>query len=448
MHDPSPVGLIPAVFFCTVFTGLLGLAQVFRPWDPRSLVRKWESCSSAAQRNFLLLVLYFSAFLIAILILWGVWLGTPYPTLQLLLKLSWLNGLSIEVCTNPFRKETANRNLGSRSFEDLFNTPYRPLIPFIATITVLLQVVGFGISFYRDGISRYVIFAGERLFHASAAAVFIYLMRYEAARHKKLVSLALTYAFVAVGGFLFIAISDGDAFLLANCILGCCVIVILLVPAEVECHKAGDGAIATGPRDEESCSAGSSLSLVTGETDADNLERGPLRIPVQTTEQRYDLPPTPPPSPVLSIRFPLDAQSPPSTPPLQGVKIHPLQITAFGNEASARVIALDSQKCGGLRLFDIDWGTLWDTLSLEQRMQMKKDIGDTAYADSMPLSTVVSNPASTDTGLVRIIWIGYELKECIPSSEDRADLLEGREIGIGALKTSVAKKWGYFNCQE
>jgi hypothetical protein len=48
------------------------------------------------------------------------------------------------------------------------------------------------------------------------AAVFIFLLNYSIARHRKPIVFALTYIFAAVAGFCFIPISNGDIFFLVS----------------------------------------------------------------------------------------------------------------------------------------------------------------------------------------------------------------------------------------
>ena len=111
MRNSSPTWFIIAVCLCTMLPGLFGLAQAFLHWSSKSPVRKWRSCFSATQLSFFLLALYFSAFFVAIAFFFSSWLASDSKKyLQLLLELSCLNGHSIEVSTNLFRKETANKN--------------------------------------------------------------------------------------------------------------------------------------------------------------------------------------------------------------------------------------------------------------------------------------------------------------------------------------------------
>ncbi|KAF2199835.1 hypothetical protein GQ43DRAFT_100918 [Delitschia confertaspora ATCC 74209] len=233
MRGLSPAVFICVVFICTVFTGLLGLAQIICPWDPKSPIRIWNSCPRVTQRNFLLSVSYFTAFLIAVFILFSVWLeATSHIAFQLLLELSWLNGLSIEAL------------IICRIFCSI--RIYRIIVPIIVAIAGLLQAMGFGVLFYDNDTGIYVAFAGGCLFHVFAAAAVAYLLlNYEIVRHRKLVFIALTYL-CAISGCGFIYIGDRDTFLLANCILESCVNVILLLLTQIKGRKEGSRAIAAG----------------------------------------------------------------------------------------------------------------------------------------------------------------------------------------------------------
>lgn len=86
----------------------------------------------------------------------------------------------------------------------------------IAVGAGLLQCAGFAISISNASIGRHLTFAGACLFHMPATAVFVFLLKYRVARHRKPVFFALTYACAAVGGFCFLPISDGDIFLLVS----------------------------------------------------------------------------------------------------------------------------------------------------------------------------------------------------------------------------------------
>ncbi|KAF2195946.1 hypothetical protein GQ43DRAFT_485323 [Delitschia confertaspora ATCC 74209] len=264
MHHLSHAVFICAVFLSTVFTGLLGLVQVFRPWDPKSPVWLFQSWFSVTQRNFLLLLLYFAAFLIAIIVLFGIWQGfKSYIAFQLLLELSWLNRLGIEAVL-IFR---LSRTTGI----------FHILVPVIIAIAGLLQAVGFAVLFYDNDTGIYVTFSGSCVFHIFAAALVIYILfKYKAVRHRKLVFIALTYV-CAVGGYGFILISNKDMFFLANCILEFCVNVILflLLLTPIKKHKE---------RNERS-------NWISRYLDIEKIsaERGP--------SVQYNLPPAPPPTP-------------------------------------------------------------------------------------------------------------------------------------------------------
>jgi hypothetical protein len=77
MHDTSH-----AWFTVMVFTSLFGLAQTVRPWDPKSPVRKWKSCSNATQLNFFLLVSCFLTYLITICVFFALWVALERPASQ------------------------------------------------------------------------------------------------------------------------------------------------------------------------------------------------------------------------------------------------------------------------------------------------------------------------------------------------------------------------------
>ncbi|KAF1975427.1 hypothetical protein BU23DRAFT_597619, partial [Bimuria novae-zelandiae CBS 107.79] len=279
MRDLSPAALI-----CAVLSGLLGLAQVFRLWDSKPLLR--ESCASVTRRNFLL-AFYFTVYFVAILVLFFEVTSSLAP--QSLFELSWLNGFCVEAVFLQRNFSIPKDIRGSLIL--------RILAIFIAAAASLLQGVGFAISFSDAGIGRYLAFAGARILHVSAAAVFIFPLKYKVARHRKPVLFALTYTFAAVGGFCFIPISNGDIFLLANCILECVVNFALLASAQIKSHKE-DGHLAASLRLRND-------SLKTEDT-ADEAESGPLRIEVTETVavcvEQHGLP-TPPPSPVPAEPF-------------------------------------------------------------------------------------------------------------------------------------------------
>ncbi|KAF2204552.1 hypothetical protein GQ43DRAFT_460624 [Delitschia confertaspora ATCC 74209] len=245
MHGLSPAVFTCAVFISTVLTSLLGFAQIFRPWDSKSPVWVLKSWSSVTQRNFLLLLSYFTAFLVAVLVLFGIWQGfTSHIALQLLLELSWLNGLSIEAVL-IFR---LSRTTGI----------FHILVPVIIAIAGLLQAVGFAVLFYDNDTGIYVAFSGSCLFHIFAAALVTYILfKYKAVRHRKLVFIKLTYV-CAVGGCGFIHISDKDTFFLK--------------------HKE---------RNERSNWISRYLDIE--KINVSNAERGP--------SVQYNLPPAPPPTP-------------------------------------------------------------------------------------------------------------------------------------------------------
>jgi hypothetical protein len=121
MHDASH-----AWFTVMVFISLFGLVHAVGVWDPDSPVRTWNSCSKATQRNFVLLC--FLTCFIAIFVFFALWIALKNPTYQqrffrLLLGTSWLNGLTIGVCTNLFWKTTTNGNLGHLHLETVVRYP-------------------------------------------------------------------------------------------------------------------------------------------------------------------------------------------------------------------------------------------------------------------------------------------------------------------------------------
>ena len=92
----------------------------------------------------------------------------------------------------------------------------RILVPTLAAIAGSLLVVSLGVSFYNNTIGRYVAFAGGRLFHVSAATVFLCILQFKIARRQKLKCFFATYAFAALSGFLFLLIINGHTFLLVS----------------------------------------------------------------------------------------------------------------------------------------------------------------------------------------------------------------------------------------
>lgn len=119
MRDLSPAALI-----CAVLSGLLGLSHLFYPWNPP--LQKWKSCAGAARRTLLLLAFYFTAYLVAIFIIFFEVTSQLVP--RLLFELCWLNGLCVEVRITLFRNTTANRKPGRLSTKTLFNTLRNPCI--------------------------------------------------------------------------------------------------------------------------------------------------------------------------------------------------------------------------------------------------------------------------------------------------------------------------------
>jgi hypothetical protein len=80
----------------------------------------------------------------------------------------------------------------------------------------LLQCAGFAVSISNVSIGRHLTFSGACLFRILVAAVFIFLLKYRVARHRKPIAFVLAYVFAAVGTFCFISISSGDIFLLVS----------------------------------------------------------------------------------------------------------------------------------------------------------------------------------------------------------------------------------------
>jgi len=86
IRDPSP-----AFFIFAALIGLLGLAHVLRPWSRRQ-----------TKRPISFLVIYF----VAILVLFSLWLRFEWNwPFFALFQLSWLGGLSIEVCASLLYSE-------------------------------------------------------------------------------------------------------------------------------------------------------------------------------------------------------------------------------------------------------------------------------------------------------------------------------------------------------
>ncbi|KAF2789876.1 hypothetical protein K505DRAFT_88230 [Melanomma pulvis-pyrius CBS 109.77] len=243
MYSPIPV------LICTVLADILGLAQLFCPWDPEAPVRAGKSTF----RVFFVLIPYF-VFLLAAIIVLCLPVYRLYFDLQLPLELSLLNGLSVEVF---FLWRTFTR---PRTVPLL-----RILIPTLAMIAGSLLIAGPSVSFYNHTIGRYVAFSGCLLFRASAAVVFIYHLKYDVARHRKLICVSVIYGFAVLGGSLCLLITDGYMFLLANCILGCVINFIILALAQMKWHKKDNRHSAASSPDE-------------GNDEEDNLGNDPSKI--------------------------------------------------------------------------------------------------------------------------------------------------------------------------
>ncbi|KAF1995656.1 hypothetical protein P154DRAFT_538668 [Amniculicola lignicola CBS 123094] len=293
------------------------------------------------------------------------------------------------------------------------------IVPFcFLTHTVLssagcLQVVGIGISLYHNDAGIYVAFAGSCLFHVFAAGIIpYYFLRYESVRHRKLGFLGLTFKYVTETYF------------------------FCLARVHTASSQGGSNLSAHSYSQSDGSGAGLTTYTVLWTISTHTTT-------VQTTGNRDD------PSPVPRLRDAtnhLHSVPPPHIQGIEASQIYPLSITASENGTFAQIMALSSDGTGGLRLFNVDWRTLWNILSHEQRLQMKENIGDSAYDVSTRLSTVVLSPARQDQGAFseRIIWIEYDLAECISSPEHRKALLVGYEVRVEALAPSVAKSWGIY----
>ncbi|KAF2867051.1 hypothetical protein BDV95DRAFT_598200 [Massariosphaeria phaeospora] len=347
-----------AVFICIVLTGLLGLAQIFWPGFTSQLA---------------------------------------FP---LLLKLAWLYGFIIEAAFLIPRGLRIIRRL--------------QLVPIITVTAGLLQVGGLGISFYDDDTGRYVAFAGGSLFHLSAAAAFSYCLKHKIARHRKVVSFTVIYTFAALGGFGFIPISNRNTFLLANCILGCCLNVGLLVLVQIEGHKEGDGATSADLRDDSGLSARLSL----GEYNLDIKERNvgvnrPIVLGQQTIHtEKYGLPTSPPSPPSIS--------TPTWNMPEKTCRRSILDIKVLENGVQARMLVMETEKDRTvLRLVTESW----DMISRDLRLQLEEYIGETAYYIATQLSQ-----AKGGTGMV--IFAEPDLSDCGFPSQDCKTLSDGGSLEI------------------
>ena len=113
MRDLSLAALI-----CAVFSGLFGLAHMFRSWS--SPLQKWKLCNDAARRISLLLSFYFTAYFTAIFVIFLE--VTSQSASKLLFELCWLNGLCVQVRIILFLNATTDQTPGCLSPESLFNT--------------------------------------------------------------------------------------------------------------------------------------------------------------------------------------------------------------------------------------------------------------------------------------------------------------------------------------
>lgn len=124
LHCAMMRDLSPAALICAVFSGLFGLAHMFRPWN--SPLQKWKLCNDAARRILLLLSFYFTAYFTTIFVIFLE--VTSHSASKLLFELCWLNGLCVQVRIILFLNATTNQTPGCLSPENLFNTVRNPCI--------------------------------------------------------------------------------------------------------------------------------------------------------------------------------------------------------------------------------------------------------------------------------------------------------------------------------
>jgi hypothetical protein len=113
--------------FTTVLTSLLSLVLILRLLYPKSSLWKlsnycfWKWTShdffswNWTWHDFFSwnwsLIFVFTCLLIATSTLFGIWGKKSHRVFEVLSQLSWLNGLSVQVCTNPFGNITTNQEL-------------------------------------------------------------------------------------------------------------------------------------------------------------------------------------------------------------------------------------------------------------------------------------------------------------------------------------------------
>jgi hypothetical protein len=201
-----------ALLALTVVTGLLGLAQVTRFYNPESPLWTWRSSGHMTRLLFILWIFLTTGYstVICILHVYRRKIASDAAS-QLMLGLVWLHGLIIEVRFYLFEQRRLLTILQAFILVTSSVPAFRYTAAVSSVIAGILQVVGLFV-FSLDQTGRIFAYTGGRVFHVVELLVIVFLVvrfqEMDFLKRRKFMSFGGIYICATLAGFSFILILD------------------------------------------------------------------------------------------------------------------------------------------------------------------------------------------------------------------------------------------------